>query len=325
MMNIEYVKGLVSVIIPTYKRSAMLGRAIKSVLAQTYREIEVLVVSDNEPGDEYTEEAAKVVSDINDSKVRLILQKKHINGAAARNAGIREAKGQYVAFLDDDDYWESRKLELQVALLETLDESYGGVTCKNKHYCNGTLVAALPPVKENDLCKNILLRLADLSTDAILLRRKCLDETGYFDETLRRHQEVQLMAFFTQKYKIKLLDMYLVCVDSSKNENQPSPQKMELVKHDFLNAVEPVLSSFTDKDQKNIKTMHRFEVGLLYFRNGEKKKGLSYCSEVLHSPKTIYYAYKYVKKKLVSHVNAEKRVEHDGYTKLLKVAKGGRQ
>lgn len=314
----EYVSDLVSVIIPTYKRSEMLGRAIQSVLNQSYREIEVIIVSDNEPDDEFTHEAQKVVESFRDERAHLITQPKHINGAAARNAGIREAKGEYIAFLDDDDYWEIKKVELQVKLIKSLDSTYGGVTCKNKHYCDGKLVSALPPIREKDLCKNVLLRLADLSTDAILLKRKCLDETGYFDEKLKRHQEVQLMTFFTAKYKVKLLDMYLVCVDSTKNENQPNPKAMEKVKADFLEAVAPVLELFSIKEQHQIRTMHKFECGLQYVKAHQFGRGLKLCASVLMSPKTVGYAFRYIKKKIKAQSNAKRRVENDAYTLLKK-------
>lgn len=69
---------LVSIIIPTYKRATMLHRAILSTLEQTYKNIEVLVVSDNEPDDEFTVKARETVESFNDSRVRLITQEKHI-------------------------------------------------------------------------------------------------------------------------------------------------------------------------------------------------------------------------------------------------------
>ena len=124
----KYVEGLVSVIMPTYKRSEKLLRAIDSVLNQTYKNLELLLVNDNEPFDEYTELLKKRVEKYsNDERFHLILQDKHINGAVARNVGIRQARGQYIAFLDDDDWWELNKLEEQVKELKSLDDSWGAV------------------------------------------------------------------------------------------------------------------------------------------------------------------------------------------------------
>ena len=124
----SYIQGLVSVVIPTYKRADKLKRAIDSVIGQTYPDLEILVVNDNEADDEYTERLKKIFADITDSRVRLVMQEKHINGAAARNAGIKASKGEYIAFLDDDDVWAKRKIERQVDTLSSLDESYGAVS-----------------------------------------------------------------------------------------------------------------------------------------------------------------------------------------------------
>ena len=314
----KYSKDLVSVIMPTYKRSDMLGRAIKSVLNQSHKNLELLVVSDNEPDDEFTNAALETIKGFHDSRVRLIIQKHHTNGAVARNVGIKESKGEFISFLDDDDWWESRKIELQLDLLKSLDNSFGAVTCKNKHYFNGKIVTALPSIRDGNVCKDLLLRLVDLSTDAILLRRSCLDETGYFDENLSRHQEVQLMAFFTQKFKVKLLDMYLVCVDSTKNENQPDPERMEIIKRDFWRSVSPVINSFSDKEIKHIKAMHQFELGLLFIKNRQVKIGVEKCSSILKSPHTINYAFKYMWKKISSKIFVQKRINKDAYTILNK-------
>ena len=80
---------LVSVVIPTYKRSDTLIRAVSSVLNQSYRNIEVIVVDDNTPNDVYSIETQEKLKRIKDSRIRYIQQEKHINGAVARNVGIR--------------------------------------------------------------------------------------------------------------------------------------------------------------------------------------------------------------------------------------------
>ncbi len=123
---------LVSCVIPTYKRSDMLPRAIQSVLNQTYSNIEVLIVDDNEPNDEYSLETQKTIAVfLKDPRIKFIQQEKHINGAVARNVGINAAKGKYVAFLDDDDEWLPEKIEKQLAVLEK-DETISGSTSSKK-------------------------------------------------------------------------------------------------------------------------------------------------------------------------------------------------
>jgi len=103
---------LVSVVIPTYNRAIDLERALKSVQAQTFTQWEVLIV-DNHSVDNTDE----VVSGFNDPRIKLL--KIHNNGviAASRNMGIREASGEYIAFLDSDDWWKPEKLRLSLDAL----------------------------------------------------------------------------------------------------------------------------------------------------------------------------------------------------------------
>ena len=102
----------VSVVIPTYNRPEFLGAAISSVLNQTFQDWELLVVDDASEND--TEE---VVDGFGDHRLRWFRHEKRIGGSAARNTGIVNSVGAYVAFLDDDDEWLPDKLRLQVELL----------------------------------------------------------------------------------------------------------------------------------------------------------------------------------------------------------------
>jgi glycosyltransferase involved in cell wall biosynthesis len=101
---------LVSVIIPTLDRPKLLLRAIDSVLRQTHREIEVIVVVDKPDPD-----TASAVQAVNDPRLRLILNPQRSTAAGARNAGVDHATGEWIAFLDDDDEWLPNKLERQIA------------------------------------------------------------------------------------------------------------------------------------------------------------------------------------------------------------------
>jgi len=88
----------VSVIIPTYNRAHTIGRAIKSVLNQTYQDFEIIVVDDGS-----TDNTEEVVKSFRDKRIRYIQHKKNKGAAAARNTGIKSAKGKYIAFQDSDD------------------------------------------------------------------------------------------------------------------------------------------------------------------------------------------------------------------------------
>jgi glycosyltransferase involved in cell wall biosynthesis len=97
----------ITVIIPTYNRSALLKRAIKSVLNQTFTDFELLVVDDAS-----TDDTEAVVANIKDSRIIYLKHKKNSNGAVARNTGILNSNGKYITFLDSDDIWIKNKLEI---------------------------------------------------------------------------------------------------------------------------------------------------------------------------------------------------------------------
>src|SRR5690625_2675360 len=102
-------QALVSVIIPVYNRENVILRAISSVLTQSYENIEVIVVDDAS-----SDNTARVVAQVDDPRLRIIRRCSNYGAAAARNVGIGASVGQYLAFLDSDDYWLPDKIRQQV-------------------------------------------------------------------------------------------------------------------------------------------------------------------------------------------------------------------
>ena len=288
----KYETGLVSVVMPTYKRSEKLTRAIDSVLNQTYTKLELLLVNDNNPEDEYTNKLMQRINKYEtDPRFKLVLQDKHINGAVARNVGINLAKGQYIAFLDDDDWWEKEKIEKQLKILQTLDSSWGGVSCKFTLYDQqGNIIGKSQKYEDGYIYKDILCLLSDVATGTLLLRRECLDQAKYFDPKLLRHQDLQLLVDFTVKYKLKEVDEFLHCVDVSDTQNRPDPEKLIKYKKAFFDSIAPVMKSLSEKEQKDVLAMHRFELGFVYLKNHDIINGLKMGMSVFRSPSVFKMA-----------------------------------
>ena len=108
----------VSVVIPTYNHAKFLGRALQSVLDQTYPSWEALVI-DNHSQDDTNE----VVKSFDDPRIRLLKIHNHGVIAASRNLGMREANGEWIAFLDSDDFWYPKKLETIMTAID-LNDAY---------------------------------------------------------------------------------------------------------------------------------------------------------------------------------------------------------
>lgn len=270
-----YIKGLVSVVIPTYKRSDMLFRAVDSVCNQTYENLEIIVVNDNIRNDEFSLELhEKMKRYSEDSRVILLEQEKHINGAAARNAGIRYAKGEYLCFLDDDDWWEPVKIEHQMKYLLELDDSWGGVSCIMRRYKNGKLVYVTLPYKEGYIRNEVMNREIGIGTGSPLLRRKAVDDAGYFDESLLRHQDIQFFAFFCAKYKMALLKEYLYNYDLGDSQNRPTVEKLREIKDNYYKSVESILMTMSERDRHQFFIMNEFEISAIKIKSNNKREGV---------------------------------------------------
>ena len=106
----------VSVVIPTFRRAGLVPRAINSVLRQTFKDIEVIVIDDASP-----DNTGEIVQAISDPRVRYFRHEQNRGLPAVRNTGVRQAAGEFIAFLDDDDEWREDKLEHQLRAIESHD------------------------------------------------------------------------------------------------------------------------------------------------------------------------------------------------------------
>lgn len=104
---------MISVITPTYNRAEYLGNSIESVLSQTYSDFELIIVDDNPNESEARKKTEEVIKKYSDPRIRYIRNPMNLGGAAARNRGIDEARGEYIAFLDDDDMYLPDRLDAQ--------------------------------------------------------------------------------------------------------------------------------------------------------------------------------------------------------------------
>lgn len=178
----------VSVIIPAYNAAAFVRRAVDSALAQTWVDREVLVVDDGS-----TDGTLDALAGYGDG-LRLLTQA-NAGPAAARNRGLHEARGRYVAFLDADDWWLPTKLERQVALLEIRPDLGFCSTATRVVTEDGSQAGDWPcvPLKDS-LLETLFVRSAAVSgsTSGVLARRQLVLDAGGFDESLRGFEDPDL-------------------------------------------------------------------------------------------------------------------------------------
>jgi glycosyltransferase involved in cell wall biosynthesis len=185
---------LVTAVIPTRNRPELVTRAVRSVLAQTYPHIEVVVVVDG-PDAFTTDELAKFSDGHDDNRVRVITLPKSAGGAAARNAGVEAAHGEWIALLDDDDEWLPNKIELQMQCASNSRFPYPIVSSQvfartSQYEVIWPRVAPYEPLSEYLLARNSWSYGEGLLSTITLLFPKELFQQVRFRSELRRHQDL---------------------------------------------------------------------------------------------------------------------------------------
>jgi glycosyltransferase involved in cell wall biosynthesis len=172
------VKSLVSVVIPTYNRARELERALKSVLAQTYPNWEALVV-DNHSSDNTDD----VVAGFGDSRIKLFKIQNNGVIAASRNLGLKHARGEYVAFLDSDDWWSPRKLEKSINYLdEGADVVYHDLFVASKPGQTIFWRKGRTRVLRTPAFEDLLVNGNGLQTSSVVARKSILQEIAGMSE-----------------------------------------------------------------------------------------------------------------------------------------------
>jgi glycosyltransferase involved in cell wall biosynthesis len=195
---------LISVVLPTFNRCRLLGRALDSVLAQTYRNLELIVVDDGS-----TDDTALLLSAYARDRLRVIRQPNR-GVSAARNAGMRQASGQWIALLDSDDYWLPQKLERQ---LDFFKNNPTQVICQTEEIWIRNGVRVNPKKRHQKFSGWIFekcLPLCLISPSAVMLRASLLEQVGFFDENLPACEDYDLWLRVTSRYPVGLIKEPLI-------------------------------------------------------------------------------------------------------------------
>jgi len=193
------LKPEISVIIPTCNRPELLPRAIKSVLNQTFQDFEIIVVDD---GDKIS--AEKAMAQFNDGRLKYIKHEKRQGGGAARNTGLRNSQGEYIAFLDDDDEYLPSKLKRLYGIMKEYETEADFVFCTVTNYYekdNKVVTTKIDELGAFNYFNMLLAHQIRILTPATLIKKSALMDIGGFDENLPSNQEWDLMIRLSKKSK----------------------------------------------------------------------------------------------------------------------------
>ena len=193
----------VSVVIPTFNRAELLPAAIRSVLNQTFQDFEILIVDDGS-----SDTTPDIVKTFDDKRIHYIRHAVPRGGAAARNTGIAHSRGEYVAFLDDDDEWYPQKLARQMEVMRKSEPEvaaiYSGYFVVER--ATGRVCGRMTPKSKGDLSSELLATNPIGGTSCMLVRKDSLEKVGCFDENLPSFQDRDLWIRLSREFRFDYIE-----------------------------------------------------------------------------------------------------------------------
>lgn len=223
------MKPLVSAVITTYNYGHFLAQAIESVLGQTYKNIELIIVNDGSTDN--TDEVVRIY--LSDSRVSYLKQA-NLGQSRAKNAGIEKARGDYVAFLDGDDQWLPEKLALQLPLFgkdPSIGVVYSRMRCINE---DGSPRKAnlLKPCSGWVTDKLIIDNFVPFSSSVV--KRECFDKCAAMDEGLIASVDWDLWLRLSRGYKFDYVNRPLVCYRVGHRGQMSGNQELRIAQSDLI-------------------------------------------------------------------------------------------
>lgn len=200
---------VVTVIVPTYNRPDRLVRSLESIAEQTYDELEIVVVDDC--SDTPVAEVVEPLRDELSSELVVIRHDENKGANAARNTGIREASGEFIAFLDDDDEWESSKVSKQVTAFRHASDDVGLVyTALRLVDDDGKVIRTTNASVTGDVTQTLLCRNAIGSFSCVMVRAAAVNDVGLLDEEFPSWQDLDWYIRLSEKWCVEAIPEPLV-------------------------------------------------------------------------------------------------------------------
>lgn len=262
---------LISAIITTYKGADSIERAIKSVLNQTYHNIEIIVVDDNGEGTSAQLETEAIVEKY--SQVRYIAHEQNRNGSAARNTGIRAANGMIIELLDDDDEFLPEKTEKQYRrMLET--KSSVCYSSLRVVFQNGVVRDCISG-KEGYIFEDVISRKIEAPSSVLMFTKEAAQEISGFDESFQRHQDWEFLDRLSEKNKLACVPSICLLRHIVDRSFPAGSKQFEERRLFYLDKQKPLIDKLSKEQKKDLYYFHYSDI----MRNCAKNKDFS---RVLH-------------------------------------------
>ena len=224
-LKLEKIDSKVSVIIPTYNRGKLIANSIKSILNQTYKNLEIIIVDDGS-----TDNTKEEVSKLKNEKIRYIKLEKNTGASNARNVGIKNSNSRYISFQDSDDIMYPNKLEIQIKNM--INKNSHLDFCKIKVINNNTHSYIIPNAtqEKNILEGNIIDELISggnfISTQSIVIKKNFM-KNYLFDPMMPRLQDYEVILRMIPKVKISYTNRVLIDLHLQKDSITRAQYKLK--------------------------------------------------------------------------------------------------
>ena len=277
---------LVSVIIPTYNRANLLKRAIKSVLDQTYKNLEIIIVDDGS-----TDNTKDIVKTFSDPRIQYIRLPENRGVSSARNMGIKKSRGDFIAFLDSDDEFLPEKLEKQSEIFRSLSKNSGLIFTNLWNLGKDKGLYVPKQIISGYILPSLSFPASIFSPPSTwMLRKNCIDQVGLFDEIMINLQDTDYFVRILQKFPIYFLNEALTVKHVYLTQGRRFSYRQFRGKERFLK------KHFT-KMKKDRKYLSRFYygVGKDFLNYGKANRAKAYFLKAFTAYPKFDYIFKYLK------------------------------
>lgn len=240
----------ISVIIPTYGTPIFLENSIKTVLNQTFQDLELIIVDDNNPDTEARQKTEELVERYinNENRIRYIKHEHNKNGAVARNTGFAVAKGKYISLLDSDDEYMPERLQKCFDIMENASDNIAGVYTGCEFRRGAKVYHVEKNVKPgNFLVDTLACKFMFCTGSNIFVRKSVVDELNGFDGAFLRHQDYEFLVRVFEKYDLAAIPEPLV-IKNNENFNLPNLDKQVAIKKQYLDKFKYIIDTLSQKD-----------------------------------------------------------------------------
>ncbi len=267
---------LVSIIIPTYKNIDKLPFAIKSVVTQTYQNIEIIIVDDNNPNDIFREKTKQIVESYSckDKRIKYIQNINNSERSFSRNNGAKNSNGDFLMFLDNDDEFFPNKVADQLELLKKYDDTYGFsysnfVRCKNGKILVKNSESKTGQFLDDSISRNLFIHPGS----NLMIRRKVFFEVGGFDETMNINEDIDLVNRMFEKYKIVYCSKLGLKVNIHSNAICNFDFEEKTV--EYLKKEKEIINALSKERIVRIRKIIGLQLYRFYLKNSRKRKIIS--------------------------------------------------